>query len=124
MRTTINVEETKEKIDYQALVEEIVTLSQTGGLQRQNPVAALLDPVKDAILAARQNKASIRALVRFFRQKGIPVSEASLRRYLREQTNEEKSRRRARGRAHRTGNKPASEPSAVPRNPGPPSAKT
>ena len=92
MRTAINVEEIKRKIDYASLAQEIVTQSQAGGLQRQNPVAVLLDPVKDAIVTARQNKASVRALVRFFRQKGIPVSEASLRRYLRERTGDQNSR--------------------------------
>ena len=85
MTHTINVEEIKRKIDYKSLAQEIISLSQTGGLKRLTPVAELLNPVRDALIAARQNNASIRSLAMFLKQKGVPISEASLRRYLREQ---------------------------------------
>lgn len=93
MVRTINVEEIKRRIDYKSLAQEIVTLSQTGGLKRLTPVAALLNPVKDALVAARQNNASIQSLAMFLKQKGVPISEASLRRYLREQMNGAKRHR-------------------------------
>ncbi len=95
MARTINVEEIKRKIDYKSLGQEIVLLSQTGGLKRLTPVAELLNPVKDALIAARQNSASIRSLATFLGQRGVPISEASLRRYLREQTNGARRRRAA-----------------------------
>ena len=48
MKTTINVEEVKQTINYPSLAQEIVTLSKNGSLNRQNLVAALLDPLKDS----------------------------------------------------------------------------
>ena len=93
MTRTINVEEIKRKVDYKSLAQEIVSLSQTGGLKRLTPVAELLNPVKDALIVARQNNASIRSLTVFLKQKGVPISEASLRRYLREQMNGAKRHR-------------------------------
>jgi hypothetical protein len=93
MARTINVEEIKRKVDYKSLAQEIVTLSQTGGLKRLTPVVELLNPVKDALITARQNNASIRSLAMFLKQKGVPISEASLRRYLREQMNGARRRR-------------------------------
>ena len=104
MTGTINVEEIKRKVDYKLLAQEIVSLSQTGGLKRLTPVAELLNPVKDALIAARQNNASIRSLAMFLKQKGVPISEASLRRYLREQMNRTK-RPRATGVREPTTNK-------------------
>lgn len=95
MARTINVEEIKRKIDYKSLAQEIISLSQTGGLKRLTPVVELLNPVKDALIAARQNNASIRSLAMFLKQRGVPISEASLRRYLREQMNGAKRRRTA-----------------------------
>jgi hypothetical protein len=85
MKTPINVTEIKQKIDYPSLAKEITTLSQEGALKRPNPIAELLNPVKEALLAARQNSVSIPALAKFLKQRGVPVSDTSLRRYMREQ---------------------------------------
>jgi hypothetical protein len=98
----INVEEIKRKVDYKSLAQGIISLSQTGGLKRLTPVAGLLNPVKDALIAACQNNASIRSLTLFLKQKGVPISEASLRRYLREQMSGAKRHRTADVRAPRT----------------------
>lgn len=89
---------------YKSLAQEIVSLSQTGGLKLLTPVAELLNPVKDALIAARQNDVSIRSPAVFLKQKGVPVSEASLRGYLRDQMNGSK-RHRATGARARTTNK-------------------
>jgi len=104
MRTPINVAEIKQKIDYPSLAKEITTLSQEGALKRPNPIAELLNPVKDALLAACQNNVSIPSLARFLKQRGVPISDTSLRRYLRGQVRGTKPRRsshsRARGASH------------------------
>lgn len=104
MTHAINVEEIKRKVDYKSLAQEIVAQSQTGCLKRQNPVAELLNPVKDALIAARQNGARIRSLAVFLKQRGVPISEASLRRYLRERINGVRTRSAAHGRTLRTAN--------------------
>jgi hypothetical protein len=96
MKTPINVAEIKQKIDYPSLAKEITTLSQEGALKRPNPIAELLNPVKDALLAACQNNVSIPALARFLKQRGVPISDTSLRRYLREQVRGTTPRRSSR----------------------------
>ncbi|HUK83217.1 MAG TPA: hypothetical protein VLZ12_11370 [Verrucomicrobiae bacterium] len=93
MTRSINVEEIKRRVDYKSLAQEIIMLSQAGGLKRLTPVVELLNPVKDSLIVARQNNASIRSLAMFLQQRGVPISEASLRRYLREQMNGAKRRR-------------------------------
>ena len=117
MRTPINVAEIKQKIDYPSLAKEITTLSQEGALKRPNPIAELLNPVKDALLAACQNNVSIPSLARFLKQRGVPISDTSLRRYLRGQVRGTKPHRsshsRARGASHVAAMPP---PSVVPVN--------
>ena len=113
MRTPINVAEIKQKIDYPSLAKEITTLSQEGALKRPNPIAELLNPVKDALLAACQNNVSIPSLARFLKQRGVPISDTSLRRYLREQVRGTKPRRSSRSRVSGASHVAAMRPPSV-----------
>ena len=70
----------------------------------------LLDKVKGALLKARESGASFAALTAFLRECGIPVSEATLRQYVRAQGGSKKLRRKA---AAKSVNAPKAEPAAA-----------
>lgn len=83
MKTRVNFEELENRIDFENVSNRLVTLAKNGGLKRKKTIADLLDKVKPALLQARENKVSFGALTEFLRESGIPVSEPTLRQYLR-----------------------------------------
>ena len=70
-------------------------------------MADLLDKVKGALLQARESGASLAVLTAFLRECGIPVSEATLRQYVRAQGGSKKLRRKTAGTS-------VTEPTAAP----------
>ena len=85
MKAQINVEELERTIDFETVSKKLLGRSESGGFKRRKTVAALLDRVRDALLKARESGAGVAALSAFLRDSGIPVSEATLRQYLRAQ---------------------------------------
>ncbi len=83
MKTQINVEELERTIDFESVGKRLLGLAENGGFGRRKTVAALLDRVRDALLKPRESGAGVAALSAFLRDSGIPVSEATLRQYLR-----------------------------------------
>ena len=80
--------------------------------ERDNPqrktVFTLLDKVREQILAARRNRnVSYRVLARELTSAGIPVSEPTLRKYIRAQGAEKKPRHKATPKAGNRDGKPA-----------------
>jgi len=57
----------------------------SSGAGRRKTVGDLLDKVKDALLKAHSEGSSYRALAAFLKGNGLPVSEPTLRHYLRGQ---------------------------------------
>jgi len=94
MKTKINFEELEKTIDFESVGKKLVSHAETGGFGRRKTVAALLDRVWDALLKARESGAGVAALSAFLRESGIPVSEATLRQYLRARGGCKKPRRK------------------------------
>jgi hypothetical protein len=93
MKTQINVEELERTIDFEAVGKKLLGLAESGGFKRRKTVADLLGKVRGALLKARDSGASTAALATFLRESGIPVSEATLRQYLRAQGASKRPRR-------------------------------
>ena len=83
MRAKLNVEELEKKIDFESVSNRLLTLSEHGELKRRKTIADLLDKVRPALEQARERKVSFAALTQFLSESGIPVSEPTLRQYLR-----------------------------------------
>jgi hypothetical protein len=109
MKPKPNWSEIEERIDFNSVSQKLTQFA-TSGAGRRKTVIDLLDKVKDALLEARSNGASYRALAAFLNESGLPVSEPTLRQYLREH-GAQKRRQKARSVA-----KPKAEP-AQPRQP-------
>ena len=108
MKTTAKMEELERSIDFESVGKRLFALTESGGFRRRKTVADLLDKVKGALLKARENGASFAALTAFLRECGIPVSEATLRQYVRAQGVSKKPRRK-------TAVKSVAEPAAAPK---------
>jgi hypothetical protein len=92
------------RIDFNSVSQKLAQFT-TSGAGRRKTASVLLDKVKDALIQARSNGASYRALAAFLNESGLPVSEPTLRQYLGAQG---AGKVRA-GRAH--AKKPAAKPS-------------
>jgi hypothetical protein len=102
--------EIEERTDFGSVSAKLAQFGASGAGRRKT-VNDLLDKVKDALLQARSDGASYRALAAFLNSNGLPVSEPTLRQYLRSQ-GAEKPRKKARPSAQPT-SKPAQPPKAA-----------
>ena len=85
MKEKPNYAELEKRIDFTALAGRLGQLSEADNPQRKT-VFTLLDKVREQILAARRNRnVSYQVLARELTNAGIPVSEPTLRKYLRAQ---------------------------------------
>ena len=107
MKTTAKMEELERSIDFEIVSKRLLALTESGGFRRRKTVADLLDKVKGALLKARESGASFAALTAFLRECGIPVSEVTLRQYVRAQGGSKRLRRK-------TVVKSVAEPAAAP----------
>jgi len=95
MKEKPNYAELEKRIDFTALAGKLGQLTEADNPQRKT-VFTLLDKVREQILEARRNrKVSYQVLARELTSAGIPVSEPTLRKYLRVQGVEKKQRKKA-----------------------------
>ena len=107
MKEKPNYAELEKQIDFTALAGKLGQLTEHDNPQRKT-VFHLLDKVRDEILAARRNrKVSYHVLARELTDGGIPVSEPTLRKYIRAQTGAKKPRTKAAPKAGKWDGKPA-----------------
>jgi len=95
MKPAMKVEELEQSIDFERVNKRLLELTASGGFKRRKTVADLLDKVKEALLKARESGVSFPALSAFLQESGIPVSQATLRQYVRAQTAGKKPRRKS-----------------------------
>jgi len=69
------------RLDFNSVSQKLTQFASSGAGRRRT-VADLLDKVKDALIQARSNGVSYRALAAFLKESGLPVSEPTLRQYL------------------------------------------
>jgi hypothetical protein len=82
MKSKLSVESIKSQVNLDQLGQDLLARAEKGEFRAQSPIAALLDTIKPALLKARENKATFSALARYLNERQIPISEASLRKYL------------------------------------------
>ena len=121
MKTTTKMEELERSVDFESVGKRLLDWTESGGFKCRKTVADLLDKVKGALLKARESGASFAALTSFLRECGIPVSEATLRQYVRAQSGSKKLRRKS---AVKSAVKSVGEPAAVPKSIGETKART
>ena len=73
------------RLNFEDVRQKLLNLSASGKLKRRKNASDLLDRVKDALLKARSDGVTITALAAFLSENGLPVSEPTLRNYLRAQ---------------------------------------
>jgi DNA-binding transcriptional ArsR family regulator len=94
MKEKPNYAELEKRIDFTALAGKLGQLTEADNPQRKT-VFTLLDKVREQILEARRNrKVSYQVLAKELTSAGIPVSEPTLRKYLRVQGMEKKPRKK------------------------------
>jgi len=81
MKPKPNWSEIENRIDFGSVNQKLAQFA-TSGAGRRKTVSILLDKVKDALIQARSQGASYRALAAFLKESGLPVSEPTLRQYL------------------------------------------
>ena len=107
MKEKPNYAELEKRIDFSALAGRLGQLSERDNPQRKT-VFTLLDKVREQILAARRNRnVSYRVLARELTSAGIPVSEPTLRKYIRAHGAEKKPRHKATPKTGNGDGKPA-----------------
>jgi len=95
MKEKPNYAELEKRIDFTALAGRLGQLTEQDNPQRKT-VFTLLDKVREQILAARRNcNVSYQVLAKELTSAGIPVSEPTLRKYIRAQCVEKKPRHKA-----------------------------
>src|SRR5271166_852393 len=95
MKEKPNYAELEKRIDFTALAGRLGQLTEQDNPQPKT-VFTLLDKVREQILAARRNhNVSYRVLAKELTSAGIPVSEPTLRKYIRAQGAEKKPRHKA-----------------------------
>jgi len=99
MKPTMKVEELEQSIDFESVSKRLLELTASGGFKRKRTVADLLDNVREALLKARESGVSFPALTAFLQESGIPVSQATLRQYVRAQAVGKKPRRKSAAKA-------------------------
>jgi len=101
MKEKPNYGELEERIDFTALAGRLGQLTERDNPQRKT-VFTLLDKVREPILSARRTRnVSYRVLAKELTSAGIPVSEPTLRKYIRTQGVATKPRKKV---APKTGN--------------------
>jgi ribosome-binding protein aMBF1 (putative translation factor) len=101
MKEKPNYAELEKRIDFTALAGKLGQLTEADNPQPKT-VFTLLDKVREQIVAARRNRnVSYQVLAKELTSAGIPVSEPTLRKYIRAQGGEKKPRHKA---APKTGN--------------------
>ena len=96
MKSKPNWSEIEGRIDFGQVSQKLMQFAASGAGRRKT-VADLLDKVKDALMQARSNGASYRALAAFLKESGLPVSEPTLRQYLSAQGAGKRSRAKKAG---------------------------
>ena len=120
MKEKPNYAELEKRIDFTALAGRLGQLSERDNPQRKT-VFTLLDKVREQILAARRNHhVSCRVLARELTSAGIPVSEPTLRKYIRAHGAEKKPRHKATPKAGNGDGKPAAPTANVVSKPAAP----
>ena len=120
MKEKPNYAELEKRIDFTALAGRLGQLSERDNPQRKT-VFTLLDKVRKQILAARRNRnVSYRVLARELTSAGIPVSEPTLRKYIRGQGAEKKPRHKATPKAGSGDGKPAAPTASAETKPAAP----
>jgi hypothetical protein len=95
MKEKPNYAELEKRVDFTALAGRIGQLTEQDNPQRKT-VFTLLDKVREQILAARRTRnVSYQVLAKELTSAGIPVSEPTLRKYIRAQGAEKKPRHKA-----------------------------
>jgi hypothetical protein len=100
MKSKPSWSEIEGRIDFGSVNQKLAQFAASGAGRRKT-VTDLLDKVKDALIQARSNGVSYRALTAFLNESGLPVSEPTLRQYLSAHGAGKKSRARKPG-ANRT----------------------
>jgi len=101
MKEKPNYAELEQRVDFNALAGRLGQLTEQDNPQRKT-VFTLLDKVREQILAARRNhNVSYQVLAKELTSAGIPVSEPTLRKYVRAQGAATKPRKKV---APKTGN--------------------
>lgn len=85
MKPKPNWNEIEGRIDFGRVNEKLSEYAASGAGRRKRS-DDLLDKVKEALLKARSDGVSYRALAAFLNDNGLPVSEPTLRQYLRAQS--------------------------------------
>jgi len=107
MKEKPNYAELEKQIDFTALAGKLGQLSEQDNPQRKT-VFSLLDRVREPILAARRNRnVSYQVLAKELTGGGIPVSEPTLRKYIRAQGAQKKPRKPAAPKAGKGEGKPS-----------------
>jgi len=107
MKEKPNYAELEKRIDFAALAGKLGQLTEQDNPQRKT-VFALLDKVREQILAARRNRnVSYQVLAKELTGAGLTVSEPTLRKYIRAQTGAKKARTKAAPKAGNGDGKPA-----------------
>jgi hypothetical protein len=106
MKEKPNYAELEKRIDFNALAGRLGQLTEKDNPQRKT-VFTLLDKVREQILAARRNRqVSYQVLARELTSAGIPVSEPTLRKYIRAQGVAAKPRKQGRAVSQFTAKQP------------------
>jgi|GEM_PF-4768567 len=95
MKTKINWNEIESKTDFTTMNEKLLAASGNGGLNRRKTAVHLLEKVKDALLKVRSEGASFSAIAIFLKEHGLPVSEPTIREYLRKLEGNPKPRKKS-----------------------------
>ncbi len=107
MKEKPNYAELEKQIDFTALAGKLGQLTEQDNPQRKS-VFSLLDRVREQILAARRNRnVSYQVLAKELTGGGIPVSEPTLRKYIRAQTGAKKPRNKVAPKTGHGDGKPA-----------------
>src|SRR6266496_4040204 len=120
MKEKPNYAELEKRIDFTALAGRLGQLTEQDNPQRKS-VFTLLDKVREQILAARRNrKVSYQVLARELTSGGIPVSEPTLRKYIRAQGAATKPRKKAAPKTGHGDGKPAAPAASAQSKPAAP----
>jgi hypothetical protein len=114
MKETRNWKLIEARLNFESVRQELINLSASGKLKRRKSASDLLDKVKDALLKARGDGVSIAALAAYLTEKGLPVSEPTLRNYLHAQ-GAYKKRPRRKAAEPVTSSVPGAQPTAQPK---------
>jgi hypothetical protein len=120
MKEKPNYAELEKRIDYTALAGRLGQLTEADNPQRKT-VFTLLDKVREHILAARRkHNVSYYVLAKELTSAGIPVSEPTLRKYIRAQGAATKPRKRVAPKSGNGEGKPAAPATSAESKPAAP----